>query len=115
MAKKRTTAYKRRGMKLHACQRARERYGANLTVEDIDMLNRVIKLGLARRIPDPGALRGGLKFFVTTLDRQVIPVIFHNRMNCVATVIPPQSWAVRRAASKQRRSVLANTSKSGVA
>lgn len=63
-------AARRNRMKAHACRRARERWGARLTFEDIGALNAIIRMGLGRSIKAKPRSKGrnGRKFFVTTLD-----------------------------------------------
>ena len=92
---------RRNRLKRHACIRARERWGAALTLEDVGMLNVIIRMGLGRPIQKPGSYRQskrkGRKLFVTTLDWVRLPVVFDDKYNCIVTVLPPDAREVIRA------------------
>lgn len=89
-------------MKHHACKRARERWGINLTVEDIGALNAVIRMGLGRSM-EKNSKKPGEKFFVTTLGWKRIPVVYDRRYNCIATVLDRRAPEVQRAIARWPR------------
>lgn len=94
------TADRRVRIKRHAIRRARERWGAFLTVEDIGVLNAVIRSGLGRLIQRRSS-RCARKFFVTTLDWITIPVVYNDKANCIVTVLPASAKEVQRALAKR--------------
>lgn len=99
-------AERRVRIKCHAIRRARERWGAFLTVEDIGVLNAVIRSGLGRGIERRGR-RHGRKFFVTTLDWITIPVVYDDKIHCIVTVLPSYAKEVQRALAKRNLSAVA--------
>lgn len=88
-------------IKRHAIRRARERWGVFLTVEDIGVLNAVIRQGLGRLIQRRSS-RGARKLFVTTLDWATIPVVYDDDIHCIVTVLPAYAKEVQRALAKRK-------------
>lgn len=89
-------ARRRNGLKRHAIQRARERYGVRLELEDIGAMNAIIRTGICRVI-EHRSRRRGRKVFIKTLCGTTLPAVYDPVIGTIVTFLPQDAAEVRRA------------------
>lgn len=73
-----------------------------LTLDDINGLNAVVRLGLGRPMKR-NSKKPGEKYFVTTLCGTQIPVVYDHRYNTIVTVLAADAPEVRRAMARRHK------------
>lgn len=98
----------RRGEHPHVIARAGERYGLQITPDDVRLMIQRIKAGECYEFEREGRRKGRIvrKVFVRIMDGIELPVVFHQGRGHILTVLPPEAAEVQRAIVKRAASSL---------